>query len=331
MAAGFLVLGVAGLVGLVLGPASLGAGDVLAALLSRLPWIDLDHGLSTRQVAILWELRTPRVVLGGLVGGTLAIAGASYQGAFRNPLADPYLLGAAAGAGLGATLAIAYGGNDSAALLPLAAFVGAVGGVAAAYALATTVGGARSSATLLLAGVAVASFLTAAQTFVQQRHADSLRQVYGWILGRLATAGWAEVGTALPYVAGAVAVILLHRRLLDLLQVGDDEVRALGAHPERIRLVVLAAATLGTAAVVSVSGLIGFVGIIVPHAVRLVAGTGHRLLLPLSFLVGAAFLILCDVGARTVLAPAELPIGVVTAAVGAPCFALVLASVRGAR
>lgn len=325
------VLVAAGAAGLVLGPASIGAGDVLGALVSRLPLVDLDTGLTTRQSAILWELRAPRVVLGGLVGGTLAIAGATYQGAFRNPLADPYLLGAAAGAGLGATLAIAYGGVGSATLLPVAAFVGAVGGVAAAYTLARTVGGARSSATLLLAGVAVASFLTAAQTFVQQRHAESLRQVYGWILGRLATAGWSDVVTTLPYVVGAVVVILLHRRLLDLLQVGDDEVRALGAHPERIRLVVLAAATLGTAAVVAVSGLIGFVGIIVPHAVRLVVGTGHRLVLPLSFLVGAAFLILCDVGARTVLAPAELPIGVVTAAVGAPCFALVLASVKGAR
>jgi iron complex transport system permease protein len=245
---------------------------------------------------------------------------------FRNPLADPYLLGAAAGAGLGATLAIAYGPDTSGwpvELLPLAAFAGAVAGVAAAYALGRS-GGARTTTTLVLSGVAVAAFLTAIQTYVQQQRAETLREVYGWILGRLTTAGWREVALVVPYALLSTATILLHGRLLDVLAVGDDEASSLGVRAARVRLVVVAAATLATAAAVAVSGLIGFVGIIVPHTIRLLAGSSYRLLAPLSLIAGAAFLILADLVARTVMAPVELPIGVVTAFFGAPFFALVL-------
>jgi iron complex transport system permease protein len=260
----------------------------------------------------------------------LAMAGAAYQGVFRNPLADPYLLGAAAGAGLGATLAIAYGPDTSGwpvELLPIAAFAGAVAGVVGAYALGRS-GGARTATTLILSGVAVAAFLTAIQTYVQQRQSETLREVYGWILGRLTTAGWHEVLLVVPYALVSATVILLHRRLLDVLAVGDDEASSLGLRAARVRLVVVAAATLATAAAVAVSGLIGFVGIIVPHTVRLLAGSSHRLLVPLSLVAGAAFLILADLVARTVMAPAELPIGVITAFFGAPFFALVLRTSR---
>jgi iron complex transport system permease protein len=249
---------------------------------------------------------------------------------FRNPLADPYLLGAAAGAGLGATLAIAYG-PDTAGwpvdLLPLAAFAGAITGVIAAYALGRS-GGARTTTTLILSGVAVAAFLTAVQTYVQQQRAETLREVYGWILGRLTTAGWREVVLMVPYALISTVAILLHRRLIDVLAVGDDEAASLGVRAARVRLVVVAAAPLAPAAAVAVSGLIGFVGIIVPHTIRLVAGPSHRLLVPLSLVGGAAFLILADLVARTVMAPAELPIGVVTAFFGAPFFALVLRNAR---
>jgi iron complex transport system permease protein len=312
------------------GPVRLAPGAVLLELAGRLPLVHTRSGLSQQEAAILWELRLPRVVLGGLVGAMLALAGAAYQGVFRNPLADPYLLGAAAGAGLGATLAIAHGPDTSAwpvDLLPVAAFAGAVTGVAAAYALGRS-GGTRSTTTLILSGVAVAAFLTAIQTYVQQRESETLREVYGWILGRLTTAGWREVALVVPYALASTAVILLHRRLLDVLAVGDDEARSLGVRAARVRLVVVAAATLATAAAVAVSGLIGFVGIIVPHTVRLVAGSSHRLLAPLSLVAGATFLILADLVARTLMAPAELPIGVVTAFFGAPFFAVVL---RGAR
>ena len=258
-------------------------------------------------------------------GTSRAVAGASYQGVFRNPLADPYLLGVAAGAGLGATLAIAYGGQRADGyVLPLAAFAGALAAVILAYAVGSTIGGERTAATLILAGVTVAAFFTALQTLVQQRHTETLDEVYAWLLGGLGTAGWREPVLIAPYVVVAGAVLLAHRRALDVLAVGDEEARSLGLDVARTRLVIVACATLGTAAAVAVSGLIGFVGIIVPHLVRLLVSPSYRVIAPLSVVVGAAFLVLADVVARTVLAPAELPIGVVTAFVGAPFFALVL-------
>lgn len=319
------------LAGVTFGPAELAFGDVLTELASRLPLLDVRSGLSEREATILWEIRVPRVVLGGMVGATLASAGAAYQGVFRNPLADPYLLGVAAGAGLGATMAIAYGPDTSGwpvDLLPVAAFAGGVLGVAMAYVLGRAGGPARSAASLVLAGVAVASFLTAGQTFVQQRNAETLREVYAWILGRLGTFGWDDVVLILPYVTLSAVVILLHRRLLDVLRMGDEGAEVLGVPVARVRIVVVLAATLGVAAAVAVSGLIGFVGIIVPHCVRLVAGASYRRVVPLSLLVGAAFLIVADVLARTVSSPAELPIGVVTAFFGAPFFAVVLRTSR---
>jgi iron complex transport system permease protein len=332
---GLLAAGCAGLAGAALaavlvGPVPLSPGPVVLELAGRLPLVHTHSGLSRQEAVILWQLRLPRVVLGGLVGAMLALAGAAYQGVFRNPLADPYLLGAAAGAGLGATLAIAYGPDTTAwpvDLLPLAAFAGAVIGVVAAYALGRS-GGARTTTTLILSGVAVAAFLTAVQTYLQQQKAETLREVYGWILGRLTTAGWHEVALVVPYALLSTVAILLHRRLIDVLAVGDDEAASLGVRAARVRLVVVAAATLATAAAVAVSGLIGFVGIIVPHTIRLVAGPSHRLLVPLSLIGGAAFLILADLVARTVMAPAELPIGVITAFFGAPFFALVLRTSR---
>ncbi|WP_244866923.1 FecCD family ABC transporter permease [Rhodococcus sp. B50] len=319
------------LVGILVGPAGLTPGGVMLDIADRLPFVDVDSGLSTRQQAILWNIRMPRVVLGVLVGAMLAIAGAAYQGVFRNPLADPYLLGVSSGAGLGATLAIVVGGAAGFAGVPVAAFAGGLLAVGATYSLGRTVGGSRSEVVIILAGVAVAAFANAIQTFFMQLHDDTLRQVYSWMLGRLSTDGWSDVVVVLPYVVVTVAVIALHRRTLDVMAVGDVEAASLGINPARVRLLLVCVATLGTAAVVSASGLIGFVGIVVPHAVRLLVGPGHRLLLPLSLLVGASFLVLADVLARTVMSPAELPIGVVTAAIGAPFFLVVLRRSRGVR
>jgi iron complex transport system permease protein len=326
-AAGLLLVSV--LVGALVGPVHLGPGAVVQAILSRIPFLGVHSPLSRADDAILVQLRLPRVVLGCLVGGMLASAGAAYQGVFRNPLADPYLLGVAAGAGLGATLAVAYGpaSASSSGILPVAAFGGAAVAVVAAYLLGRS-GRSRGPATLVLAGVVVAAFFTAMQTFVQQQHADTLQEVYSWILGRLSTSGWHEVALVSPYIAVSATVLLLHRRLLDVLSVGDEEAQSLGVNVRLVRLLVIAAATVGTAAAVAVSGLIGFVGIIVPHAIRLLAGPSYRLLLPLSVLCGAAFLVLADVIARTALSPAELPIGVVTAFFGAPFFAVVLHTSR---
>jgi iron complex transport system permease protein len=205
-----------------------------------------------------------------------------------------------------------------------------VAAVVAAYGLGAAAGGRRTGSTLILAGVAVAAFLTAAQTFVQQRNTDVIREVYSWILGRLGTAGWQEVLLLLPYAGVGITVVLLHRRLLDALAVGEEEARTLGVRPERVRIIVVLAATLATAGAVAVSGLIGFVGIIVPHAVRLLVGGSYRVILPLSVLGGGAFMVVADLVARSVLSPAEVPIGVVTAFIGGPFFLLVLrTSTRG--
>jgi iron complex transport system permease protein len=212
--------------------------------------------------------------------------------------------------------------------MPLAAFVGALAAVAATYVLGRSGTSGRNTGTLILAGVAVAAFFTAVQTYLQQQRADTLRQVYSWILGGLGTAGWRQVGLILPYVAVSGLALFLHRRLLDVMSVGDDEAQGLGVRAARVRLTVVVAATLGTAAAVAVSGLIGFVGIIVPHTVRLLAGPSYRRILPLSVILGAAFLILADLFARTAAAPAEVPIGVITAFVGAPFFLLVLRRTR---
>jgi iron complex transport system permease protein len=318
------VLAAALLTGVLVGPAGLTPGGVLLDVVDAAPGVAVDSGLSTQQEAILWQIRLPRVVLGALVGATLAVAGAAYQGVFRNPLADPYLLGVSSGAGLGATVAIVQGGSIGPVGVPVMAFAGGVCAVAATYALGSTVGGSRTSTVIVLAGVAVAAFFGAVQTFVQQWYDDSLLAVYSWMLGRLSTDGWSDVVLVLPYVVVSCALLVLHRRTLDVLAVGDVEAASLGIHVGRVRLLLVLTATLGTAAVVSVSGLIGFVGIIVPHAVRLLFGASHRVLLPMAMFLGAGFLVLADVAARWMVAPAELPIGVVTAMVGAPFFVVVL-------
>ena len=330
VAAAALVAAVA--IGVAVGPADLSLPTVGEALLTRLPW---HPGLSVPAVAvtIVWQVRLPRVVLGALVGAMLAAGGAAYQGVFRNPLADPYLLGVAAGGGLGATMIIITGGSQ--ALLPPAAFVGAGLAVAVTYLLGTT-GRNRSiisgaTASIVLAGVAVAALFTAVQTYLQQEHTQVIQQIYAWILGSLATASWSDVAIILPYAVVAAALLLAHRRLLDVLRVGEVEATSLGVDIARLRLTVVIAATLGTAAAVAVSGLIGFVGIIIPHIVRLTAGASYRIVLPVSMIGGAAFLVLADVVARTVQAPSEVPIGVITALAGAPFFLFVLRSRRARR
>ena len=281
---------------------------------------------------IIWNIRMPRVALAGIVGAMLSLAGASYQGVFRNPLVDPYLLGVAAGAGLGATIVFAVGRDATNGWpidpLPVVSFAGALIAVLITYLVGAAFGASRSGVSLVLAGVAVVSLFTAIQTFVLQRNNDVIREVYSWILGRVSNATWSDVRLVLPYVIVSSVVLLLHRRHLDLFRVGDDEASSLGSDVGRIRIIIVIAATMGTAAVVSVSGLIGFVGIIVPHAVRLVTGASYRSVLPLSLIVGATFLILVDIPGRVLQDPAETPIGVVTAFFGAPFFILLLRSKR---
>src|SRR5207302_1249351 len=248
-----------------IGPVSIHPIALIQSALAHIPFLHVRSHLDPVQSAVLWQVRAPRVVMAALVGGMLAIAGSAYQGVFRNPLADPYLLGVAAGAGLGATIAIAYG-PGSHQLVPVAAFAGGTFAVVLTYALGRSAGRARATGALVLAGVTVAAFLTAIQTFVQQQRTDTLRDVYSFLLGA-----------------------------------------------------------------VSIGGLIGFVGIIVPHTIRLLMSTSYRAVVPLSLAVGAGFLVLTDVISRTVLSPQELPIGVITAFLGAPFFAIVLKASRTIR
>jgi len=323
------ILVAAALVAAFVGAADLNPLATAAALVDKaVPFVRLPSSLGPLDRAVLFQIRLPRVVLGALIGGLLSLAGAGYQGVFRNPLVDSGMLGASAGAGLGATIAIIYLGGSGAETVPIAAFAGSLAGVAVAY--GTGAAAARHTvlghgpATLLLAGIAVGGFLTAVQTFVMQRSASDIGAVYSWLLGSLSAATWQQVTTILPYAAVSSVVILLHGRHLDVLAVGDEEAMALGMRPGVVRGIVVAASALATASAVAVSGLIGFVGIIIPHVARRLAGPSYTSVLPLSLLGGAAFLVLADTVARTVLSPAELPIGVVTALVGAPAFVWVL-------
>lgn len=316
------------LAGVLVGAAGLPVGGVLRALADRLPFVQLDSGLGVIDENVLFELRVPRALMAALVGGMLAMAGAGYQGVFRNPLADPYLLGAAAGAGVGATLVIVLMPDDPGTAVPLAAFVGAIFGVFLAYALGSTAGRGSGTATLVLAGVAVSSFLAAVQTFLQQVKAQELHRIFSWLLGGVGAADWRQLALVAPYAAVSTVVLLAHGRLLDVLSVGDEEAASLGLSAARVRLTVLVAASLATACAVAVSGLIGFVGIVVPHVVRRLAGGSYRIVLPLSLLGGAAFLGAADLVARTVVEPGELPLGVVTAFVGGPFFVAVLRTSR---
>lgn len=316
--------GVAALAGLLIGAVDIPAGGVVRALLDLIPGLSVDSGLTHTQTSILYEIRAPRVVMGSVVGAVLAVGGAAYQGVFRNPLADPYLLGVAAGAGLGAT--IGFGLKVGSGLVTFLAFLTAIMAVTVTYLLGSSVG-RRTATSLILAGVAVSAFATALQTYLLQRNVETLRSVYTWVFGRLTTVGWGEVGGLLPYAVVAIGVIFLQRRSLDVLGVGDAEAAALGLDVKRVRLTVVLAATLATAAAVSVSGLIGFVGIIVPHTVRLLTSWSYRVIVPLSIVFGAAFLVAADLIARTVVAPSELPIGIVTAFLGAPFFLVVMRSV----
>lgn len=326
MAVGFAVLIGVGVFSFLNGAAGIEALEVLKAALSTIPGVELDSSLGERQISILMKIRLPRTALGMLVGASLAMSGAAFQGVFRNPLADPYLLGVSAGAGFGAVMAFGFGldlGWGPFTPVPAAAFLGAICAVIASVIVAR--GSWSSPATLLLAGVAMAALFSASQTYALQKLSETrAREVLSWLFGQLSTTGWSQVLLLLPYVLLCGTVLFFHRRHLDTLRAGEEEAQTMGVNPAKVRLIVIAAASLLTAAAVSVSGLIAFVGLVVPHIIRLVAGSSYRVIIPLSALLGASFLALVDVGARTLLQPAELPVGVITAFVGAPFFALVL-------
>jgi len=295
-------------------------------LLSQLPLVDIAPTWPSTTETIILEIRLPRVVLAGLVGAALAIAGATYQGLFRNPLADPYLIGVAQGAALGAAIGFLlpfdwYGMGFG--IIPLLAFTGALSSVAIVYSLAR-VGKTLPMTTLILAGVALGAFWGSIISYLIITSGEKIHGIIFWLMGSFALSQWSEVTFVLPYVVVGAAIILLYARSLNIMQLDEEQAQQLGINVEKLKLILLAAATLITAAAVSFVGIIGFVGIIIPHAVRLVWGPDYRFLLPLSVLSGAVFLILADLIARTALAPTEVPIGVITAICGAPFFLYLL-------
>lgn len=281
---------------------------------------------------VVFDIRLPRILLSALVGAALAQTGAVYQGLFRNPLADPYLVGVSAGAGLGATAAIAFGLSmrwGGLGAVSLLAFAGGLAATALVYVLSRA-GGRSSVVTLILAGVAVGAFLSAVTTFLMFNAQDAFHTVHalGWLMGSFALASWTKVYLLAPVLVVGGGLLWAYAHRLNVLQLDDEQAQQLGVPVERTRVVLIVISTLVTSSAVSVSGVIGFVGLIVPHAVRLVWGPDHRFLVPMGALLGALFMILADGVARTVLSPVELPVGVVTAFCGAPFFMYLLRQKR---
>jgi iron complex transport system permease protein len=275
---------------------------------------------------IVVSLRLPRVLLGVLVGGGLAVAGATFQALLRNPLAEPYILGISGGASVGAVLVLSLGWAGAASwTLPLAAFAGALLAIVMVFGVATASGRPLDVRVLLLAGVVVAAFFSACIAFILSvSSARTIQSAVLWIMGSLAGASWRSVSLAAAYTIPSAIVLLGLARPLNLMAIGEETAYYLGADVERVKRVALLIAALITASGVAVAGVIGFVGLVVPHGVRLLVGSDHRALIPLSFLAGGAFLTMADLVARLVLAPTEIPIGVITAFVGVPVFLVLL-------
>jgi iron complex transport system permease protein len=310
---------------------AIGAVFIPPATLLELVVTNLLGFLNTQSIpetfhTILFSLRLPHTILMVLTGAALGASGAAYQGLFQNPLADPYLIGVASGAGLGAVLAMSYRWPVNFLgffAIPMAAFLGALATVAIVYLLART-GTVVPTTTLILAGVAVGSFASALTTFLMFRSDGEVRRALAWLLGGSTLSGWGPVIAGLPYLIIGIALLLTSGHALNVLQFGDEQAHQLGLPVERAKTLVILAATLTTAAAVSFTGIIGFIGLIVPHIVRIVWGPDYRRLIPLSLIGGATALLLADLLARVLLAPQQLPVGVITALAGAPFFLWVL-------
>ena len=292
-------------------------------LLNKLPFVHIEPTWTRSVEIIIVDIRLPRILLAGLVGAALSVAGATYQGLFRNPLADPRLIGVAQGAGLGAVIGFMLPIASQTFSIPLLAFLGGIVAVGIVYSIAR-VGKTLPMTTLILAGVALGAFLDAVTSYLLIVSGDRLHAIISWLLGTFSITNWWQVTTALPYIIIGIATIWLYARPLNVMQLDEEQARQLGINVEQVKLILLAAATLITAIAVCFCGVIGFVGLIIPHAVRLIWGPDHRFLLPLTTFAGASFLILADTAARTILAPTEIPVGAITAFVGAPFFLYLL-------
>lgn len=297
---------------------------VWEVLFSHMPFFNIEGDWSATTDMIITGIRLPRILMAGAVGTALGVAGATYQGLFRNPLADPYLIGVAQGAALGAVIGFispwAFGGDY---LIPIFAFIGSVTAVSVIYFVAR-VGKTLPMTTLILAGVAIGSLLVSVTSYLTMISNDKVHGILSWLMGSFSISDWDQLKLVSPYIIIGLGVIFLHARPLNVMQLDEEQAQQLGINVERVKLILLASASMITAAAVCFVGTIGFVGIIVPHTVRLIWGPDHRLLLPLSAITGSILLILADTASRTMMAPSEIPVGVITAFLGAPFFLFIL-------
>ena len=305
-----------------IGPVKIPPLQAMDIFLSKLFSIARAEGWPETFATILMQVRLPNAVLIALAGMALGGSGAAYQGLFRNPLADPYVIGVASGAGLGAVLAMAIRWPESIMgmlTIPIAAFMGALITVGVVYTIAR-VGRSTPITTLILAGVAVSSFATAMMTLIMILSSAEIHRAVNWLVGGFSLGGWGPVLASIPYLILGLGILWLSGRQLNVLQFGDDQAHQMGLDVERAKIVILGAASLAAATAVAFSGIIAFVGLIVPHFVRILWGVDHRRLIPLATLFGASFLLIADLVARTLLAPRQLPVGIITAIIGAPFF-----------
>lgn len=311
-----------------IGTVNIPPSKVFKIIASRLPFLagNISKNWTFTDETIILQLRLPRILLAFLVGAELSAAGVIYQGVFRNPMADPYIIGASSGASLGASLGILFFSSMKIlgiGSIPFFAFVGAAGTIFLVYSLAS-VGGRTYSFTLLLSGVAVSSFISAIVSFFMYFSNEKLHQIYFWLMGSFSSQGWSEVYLNFPYGIIGFALAYWNLRELNILQLGEETAFFTGVDTERVKKTALASASLLTASAVAVSGVIGFVGLIIPHITRVVIGPDYRYLFPLSALVGGMYLMLADTLSRVIIAPTELPVGILTALFGGPFFIYLL-------
>jgi iron complex transport system permease protein len=331
----FYILGVAmviltALSALLFSSVKLPVSDIILILMHKLSGGKMASGVSDNMETIIWEIRFPRVLLAFGVGGALAISGAAFQGLLRNPLADPYTLGVSSGAALGAVLVIFFHINMFGFFtLPIFAILGGLAALVLVFWL-TRLSKRRSAIeTLVLAGIIISAFIGSVISLLIALSGEELRGILYWLFGSVAMRGWPYVGLLVPFLAAGVLLLFIHHRELNALAFGEEAAHHLGVDVKRKRTMILIGASLLSGAAVAVSGTIGFVGLVIPHLVRLLVGPDHKHVLPLSVLVGGSFLMVADMIARTVIAPQELPVGVITALVGAPVFAFLLLRANG--
>ncbi len=320
----FLAIGVT----LTIGSARLGLGRVLAVVLGSNPGIGSSFNLETTTLEqlIVLTIRLPRILLSVFVGGALAAAGVVFQGLFHNPMAEPYVMGVSSGAALGATIAFVLDWDITVLGLSSVPVMAFIGGLTTTFLVVNLgrVGRKVPLTYVLLAGIAVGSFMSAITSLLMVFNREEMQQVVFWLMGGFSGRGWAHIQAALPYMILGLVVICFHLQELNIISLGDEKAHQLGVDVDRVQARLMAAASLVAASAVSVSGIIGFVGLIIPHVVRLLIGPDHRFVFPTAILAGGLFLLLADTLARTLLSPMEIPVGVITSLAGAPFFLYLL-------